>query len=156
MKVASVAPDNPSRGLPRIQAVYLLLDAETLTPKALLDGSVLTALRTPATTAVACDRLADPEARRLVVFGSGPQAVEHTVAMSRIRDLSDIRIIGRTPERTQPALKELADRGITASLGQAKDLGAADIIVCTTSASEPLFDHSLVRDVSPRCGDRLP
>ncbi|WP_120006780.1 ornithine cyclodeaminase family protein [Nesterenkonia muleiensis] len=146
VKIASVTPGNAARGLPRIQAVYLLLDADTLTPKALLDGSVLTALRTPATTAVACDRLAGPEAHRLVVFGSGPQAVEHTVALSRIRDLSDIRIIGRTPERTQPVLKELADRDITALTGQVEDVAEADIIVCATSAAEPLFDPELVRD----------
>lgn len=146
VKIASVAPGNPNKGLPRIQAVYMLMDAETLTPRALLDGSVLTALRTPATTAVACDNLAASEASSLVVFGSGPQAVEHVVALSRIRTLTDIRMIGRSPERTRPALDQLAAQGIEVYAGTPQDVGEADIVVCVTSAAEPLFDGLLVRD----------
>lgn len=146
VKIASVAPGNPAKGLPRIQALYLLMDAQTLTPRALIDGSVLTALRTPATTAVACDRLADRGASSLVVFGSGPQAIEHVVALQQIRPLRTIRLIGRSPERTGPALKELEARGIAAELGQTEDVAEADIIVCATSASEPFFDHGLIRD----------
>jgi ornithine cyclodeaminase len=57
VKLASVAPGNPGLGLPRIQAVYVLMDARTLTPRALVDGVALTSLRTPATSAVAADRL---------------------------------------------------------------------------------------------------
>lgn len=146
VKVASVAPENPSQGLPRIQALYLLMDAATLSPRMLVEGSVLTALRTPATTAVACDRLAAPEASRLVVFGSGPQAVEHVEAISRIRELEDIRLIGRTPERARPAVEELRGRGFDVSPGEAGVVGEADIIVCATSSAEPLFDHALIRD----------
>ena len=53
IKVASVSPGNPARGLPRIQAVYILMDAATLTPLAMLDGTVLTTVRTPAVSAYA-------------------------------------------------------------------------------------------------------
>lgn len=146
VKVASVAPLNPSRNLPRIQAVYMLMDAETLTPRLLIDGSVLTLLRTPATTAVACDRLAATDASSLVVFGSGPQAVEHVIALRAIRPLEEIRLVGRTPARTRLALEELDSRGVAAQLGTADDVRSADIVVCATSAAEPLFDHLLVRD----------
>ncbi|MGO2485532.1 MAG: ornithine cyclodeaminase family protein, partial [Glutamicibacter ardleyensis] len=45
IKVATVAPDNPGKGLPRIQANYILMDAETLSTQALLEGAMLTALR---------------------------------------------------------------------------------------------------------------
>src|SRR5680860_859610 len=58
VKLASIAPDNPARGLERIQAVYLLMDSETLTPIALFDGTALTTLRTPALSAVAVRHLA--------------------------------------------------------------------------------------------------
>lgn len=146
VKVASVAPGNPALGLPRIQAVYVLMDAATLTPRALVDGSELTGLRTPATSAVAVDRLAAPEASRLVVFGSGPQAIEHTIAISRIRDLADVRLIGRNPARTQPAVEQLRSRGLEATQGEVDDVADADIIVCATSASRSLFPGSLVRD----------
>ena len=47
VKVVTVAPDNPSRGLPRIQAAYLLFDRDTLALRAVLDGAALTTLRTP-------------------------------------------------------------------------------------------------------------
>lgn len=148
VKIASVAPGNPGRGLPRIQAIYLLLDAATLTPRALIEGSVLTALRTPATTAVACDRLASPEASRLVVFGSGPQAIEHVAAMARIRPLADIRLIGRNPERAHPALDKLRALNLRVNLGTPEDVKKADIVVCATSASQPLFDHAWIQDGS--------
>ncbi|NEC23729.1 ornithine cyclodeaminase family protein, partial [Streptomyces parvus] len=54
VKVATVAPGNPARGLRRINATYLLHDSATLTPVALLDGVALTALRTPAVSVAAC------------------------------------------------------------------------------------------------------
>ncbi|MDR2998696.1 MAG: ornithine cyclodeaminase family protein, partial [Microbacterium sp.] len=50
-KFATVAPGNPARGLERIQALYILLDGETLAPTAVLDGTALTSLRTPAMSA---------------------------------------------------------------------------------------------------------
>ncbi|WP_307851193.1 ornithine cyclodeaminase family protein [Nocardiopsis sp. MG754419] len=146
VKVASVAPDNPASGLPRIQAVYVLMDAATLTPRVFVDGVSLTSLRTPATSAVAADHLADPDASRLVVFGNGPQAVEHVVAMTRIRVPSSIRMVGRSPDRVAAAVAELASRGITAEAGTVADVADADLVVCATSSAEPLFDGSLVRD----------
>lgn len=146
VKIASVSPENPAKGLPRIQALYLLMDAETLTPRLLVDGSALTVIRTPATTAVAVDRLADADASRLVVFGSGPQAVDHVVAFSKIRDLTDIRLVGRNPERAAPAIDRLAELGIVASLGMADDVENADIVLCATSAKDPVFDGNLIAD----------
>ncbi|MEU3018875.1 ornithine cyclodeaminase family protein [Nocardiopsis sp. NPDC007018] len=146
VKVASVSPDNPARDLPRIQAVYMLMDARTLTPRLLVDGVALTSLRTPATSAVAVDRLAAADASRLVVFGSGPQAVEHVVAVAQVRTLTSVRMVGRTAHRVDAALRELAERGIVAEAGAGSDVPQADIVVCATSAKDPLFDGSLVRD----------
>lgn len=146
IKLAAVSPQNPERGLPRIQALYVVLDASTLRPKAVLDGSVLTALRTPAVTAAICNRVASPQASRLVVYGSGPQAIEHTVAMESIRNFDDIRLIGRTPERTQQAIMELDGRGVAAVAGSADDLPSADIVVCATSSADPLFEDRLISD----------
>src|SRR5687768_3161360 len=81
VKVSTVAPANPARGLPRIQGVYLLCDAETLTPVAVMDGGAITALRTPAVSAVAARYLVRGGARRLLVFGTGPQAARHVEAL---------------------------------------------------------------------------
>ncbi|MCH1883885.1 ornithine cyclodeaminase family protein [Agrococcus sp. ARC_14] len=146
VKIASVAPGNPERGLPRIQATYLLLDTETLSTVAIIDGVSLTALRTPAVSAVAVDGLAAPDAERLVVFGTGPQAIEHAIAMADVRTLSSIRIVGRSPSKVDAACAELRGRGIAAEPGRAADVAEADIVVCATSAEHPLFDGTLVRD----------
>ncbi|MFE1079644.1 ornithine cyclodeaminase family protein [Nocardiopsis alba] len=146
VKVASVAPGNPELGLPRIQATYVLMDARTLTPRLFVDGVSLTSLRTPATSAVAADHLTAPEASRLVVFGNGPQAVEHTVAMAGIREFTDIRLVGRTPHKVRAAIEELAGRGVTVEAGAATDVAEADLVVCATSSADPLFDGSMVRD----------
>ncbi|NDZ85202.1 ornithine cyclodeaminase family protein, partial [Streptomyces sp. SID10115] len=85
VKVATVTPGNADRGLPRIQGLYVLLDGETHTPLALLDGIALTSLRTPAVSGVAVRKLAVPDAGRLVVFGTGPQAWGHVEAVRAVR-----------------------------------------------------------------------
>lgn len=146
VKVASVAPGNPAQGLPRIQALYMLMDSATLTPRLCVEGSVLTALRTPATTAVACDRLAAADARSLVVFGSGPQAVEHVMALRAIRPIEQVTVVGRNSERGRLAVAALAERGVAASVGGAEAVAEADVVVCASSAAEPVLDASLVRD----------
>ncbi|RXZ44097.1 ornithine cyclodeaminase family protein, partial [Agromyces binzhouensis] len=98
-KLATVAPANPARGLERIQALYVLIDAETLAPVAVLDGTELTNLRTPAVSAAALDVVAEPDAATLVVFGTGPQGVRHVEAMRAIRPIERVRFVGRDPGR---------------------------------------------------------
>lgn len=77
VKIVGVAASNPEHGLPRIQALYALLDARTLAPVAILEGTALTTLRTAGQSALVVRALSRPEARRLVVFGAGPQAEAH-------------------------------------------------------------------------------
>src|SRR4051812_31110914 len=107
VKVTSVAPGNPARGLPRIQAVYVLLDAATLTPRLLIDGTALTTLRTPALSALAVRRLARPDAASLVVFGAGPQAWGHAHALATVRELRSVRIVGCDTDRAADLVRRL-------------------------------------------------
>ncbi|RMI42036.1 ornithine cyclodeaminase family protein [Streptomyces triticirhizae] len=144
VKVAGVAPGNPALGLPRIVASYLLLDAATLRPVALLDGSALTALRTPAVSAVAVDRLAVPEAGRLVVFGTGPQAWGHIEALRVVRPVESVGVVGRTPERAAELVRRCRDAGLAAEAVTAGAVADADLVACCTSAREPLFDGRAV------------
>lgn len=78
------------------------MDSATLTVQALMEGNVLTTLRTPAISAVAADYLATPDASKLVVFGTGPQALSHIEAFSKIRSFTDVVVCGRTPKRSTP------------------------------------------------------
>ncbi|MFD9127054.1 ornithine cyclodeaminase family protein [Kitasatospora sp. NPDC059571] len=146
VKIAAVAPGNPVRGLPRITGGYLLFDGPTLQPLALLDGAALTALRTPAVTALALHRLAPPDAGRLVLFGAGPQAHGHLAALAAVRPLRRVTVVARRPG---PA-RELADRarslGLDARTGGPEAVAEADLVVCCTTARTPLFDGRLVPD----------
>jgi ornithine cyclodeaminase/alanine dehydrogenase-like protein (mu-crystallin family) len=139
IKVAAVAPGNPARGLPRIQGTYLLLDAETLGPLAVLDGAELTTLRTAAVSALAVDVLATPTVSRLVVFGTGPQARGHIAAIRAVRPVDEVTVVGRAPDRALAFASSVDGRA-----GVVDDVGGADVVVCATTAREPLFDGALL------------
>lgn len=147
-KVASVSPGNPERGLPRIQAAYVLMDTQTLTPRAMLQGDGLTSLRTPAVSAVAADRLAAATPVKLVVFGSGPQALGHLEAFAAIRTFQDVVLVGRNADSVAAAVQFARDLGMPAREGVADDVREADVIVCATSSATPLFDGDLVADTA--------
>ncbi|WP_022887829.1 ornithine cyclodeaminase family protein [Agromyces italicus] len=145
-KLATVAPANPERGLERIQAVYIVLDAETLSPVALLDGTELTNLRTPAMSAAMLDLVAEPDASSLVVFGTGPQGLRHVEAMRAIRPIERVRFVGRDRGRVERAVAAFAASGLDVAVGSAGDVADADLVVCATTAREPLFDAALVHE----------
>ena len=115
-------------GEPRIQGVCVVFDATTLAPVALVDGIALTNVRTPAVSALAVRALAAPDARRLLVFGRGPQARGHVEAIRAVRPIEHVDMVGREGEDVEALV------------------AAADVICCATTAREPLFDGSLVAD----------
>ncbi|MGX5696108.1 ornithine cyclodeaminase family protein [Agromyces soli] len=145
-KLATVAPGNPEKGLERIQGVYLVLDGETLSPVAILDGTELTSLRTPAVSAAVLDLLAEPDASSLVVFGTGPQGVRHVEAMRAIRPVERVRFVGRDRARADAAVAAVAAPGLDVAVGTVDDVRHADLVVCATTARTPLFDARLVAD----------
>lgn len=138
-KLASVAPGNPDKGLPMIQGTYVLFDAATLTPSATVEGASLTAIRTPAVSALAADYLAPQKVKQLVVFGTGTQALHHVHAMLEIRDIPVIKMVGRSADLVEDAVATLREQGVEAQAGTAADVRDADLICCCTSAKEPLF-----------------
>ncbi|HZE31835.1 MAG TPA: ornithine cyclodeaminase family protein [Actinoallomurus sp.] len=140
VKIATVAPGN--RELPRIQGVYLLLDGGSLTPIALLDGVALTAIRTPAVSALAVRHLAAPDASHLVVFGTGPQAWGHVRALCAERPVERVTVVGRGG--TEGFVARCRASGLDASAGTPDAVGGADIVACCTTAREPLFPGGLV------------
>jgi len=146
VKLVSLAPGNPARGQPRVQGVFMLFDPVTLAPVALVDGIALTSLRTPAVSALAVRHLAAVDARVLVVFGSGPQAEGHVSAMRAVRPIDEIVIVGRDQARAEALVSRCREGGRHARSGSADDVARADIVVCATTAREPLFDGQLVRD----------
>ena len=114
VKLVTVQPDNPGRGLPTVQAIYVLFADATLAPVALVDGAELTALRTSAVSAVATRHLARPEAARLVVFGAGVQARAHVRAMLAVRPIADVTMVGRSSGSAAALVGELEAEGVVA------------------------------------------
>lgn len=152
IKVATVAPGNPDRGLPRVQGSYLLLDAATLGTVAVLDGIALTALRTPAVSVAAVlDRLrAGTTPLRVAVLGSGPQAHGHVAtladALAGRRALTSVTQLVRDPGGSRPIDGAHLVQVGTPAADDA--LRTADVVVCATSAREPLFGAALIADTA--------
>lgn len=146
VKLGTVAPGNPRLGLPRVNATYLLYDAVTLGISALMDGTALTTLRTPAVSAVAVKHLAVPDAQRLVVFGSGPQGWGHIEAIRAVRPIREVTVVGRDRDRAEALAARARFAGVTAHVGGADAVGKADVVACATTARVPLFDGSLLQD----------
>ncbi len=153
VKVVSIAPDNPAKGLPKIQGTYLLFDGKSLSPLAVMDGAELTLIRTPATTAMAIKHLlaADPRGARagsgtLVVFGAGPQAWRHIVALNDVAPPEKVYIVGRRPERVASLVESCASFGLSAEPATPDIVAEADVVICCTSSATPILDGALVRD----------
>ena len=139
-KLVTVAPEAPERTTPRVQGLYVLFDAETLAPAALIDGIALTTLRTSAVSALALRHLAAPGARRLVLFGTGPQAWGHVEAVRAVCPIERLHVFGRDRGRLAGFVERARAAGLGAGEGTPDDVADADVVCCCTTAGEPLFD----------------
>lgn len=140
VKIVTIAPANPSHGLPRIQAVYLLFDQETLALRAALDGTALTTLRTPAVSVAAVLKRLPDRPLRVAVIGAGPQATGHVATLAAVRSLEAVTYLVRDTTRTRLQAVRLG----SPQADQA--LRSAHVVVCATSARSPVFDSALVRN----------
>ena len=137
-KLVTVFPGNARRDLHTHQAVVMLFDADTGTPKAMLDGASITALRTAAGSALATRLLAREDASVLLIVGTGVQARSHAHAVSRVRRLKGLRVAGRDAKKADQLARSLGkELGIAAQgygIGAEAFHGAG--IICTTTHAE--------------------
>ncbi len=147
IKLVTVYPDNAERGLPAVAATYVLLDASTGSPRALLDGEELTLRRTGAASALASRYLSAPQASRLTMVGTGQLAPHLIESHARVRPITEVRIWGRRAERAQALAASLHGRAW--SVAAVDDLEAAvrwaDIVSCATLSHEPLVYGAWLR-----------
>lgn len=148
VKVATVAPGNAALSIPRIQGVYVLFDAKTLTPTAILDGSALTTLRTAAVSVAAARPFLERKQSPLnvVVYGTGPQGVAHVRSLLALESLGIQRVthVVRSLRAVENYPHVELRVCLSASVDEAKALQDADVVICATSAKEPLFDSSVL------------
>ncbi len=143
-KVVSVNVDNPSRGLPAIHAVVLVLDAASGQVRALMDGTWLTALRTGAVGGLAADLLSRPDASVVALFGAGVQARTQLEAVRCVRNVEEVRIVDpmrESAERLAADLVGLEARVVDDATEAVRD---ADIVVTATTSRMPVFPGSAI------------
>ena len=150
IKVVNIAAANAVRGLPGLHASYLLHDAATGVPLALIDGDELTARRTAATSALAASWLARTDARCLLIVGGGRVARLLPEAFRAVRGISHVAIWARALAQAETLAVEWRDAGFDAAAANDLDnaVAAADIVSCATLATAPLVRGRHLRDGS--------
>jgi ornithine cyclodeaminase/alanine dehydrogenase-like protein (mu-crystallin family) len=156
VKLVTVAAGNAALGLPRVQGIYVLLDGRTLTPVALVDGVALTALRTPAVSAVALRQLSGSGPVRLVVIGTGPQGYGHLEGVLAVRQVTGVTVAGRDRVKAERMALWCVQQGLPAAVVAGSDLPealeapirSADVVVCATSSRRPVFDSRWLADTA--------
>lgn len=147
VKVVTFFPGNAARNRPTINAGYLLFDGETGQMKAALDGDTMTARRTAAASALAADFLARPDAKHLVVAGTGQLSRAVAEAHAAVRGYERIQIWGRTADKARDVARQLADAGLPAE--PAEDLEtacrSADVISTVTASTRPIVKGAWLR-----------
>lgn len=149
IKVVSVYDENPDINLPRITATVLVLDPETGLPKAFMDGTSITAIRTGAGGGVAADLLARHNAKKVGLFGAGVQARAQLQAVMNVRDITCVNLISRTQSSAQQLASEIAtwDDAPEVNLTSTPQevVMDADIVICATTSATPLFDGNDIK-----------
>jgi alanine dehydrogenase len=136
-KLVTVFPDNSKLDLPSHHALVMLFDERTGVPLALMDGEVITEMRTSGSAALACDLLAPEDASVLTVIGAGVQAAGHLEAFRSLRPWTSIRLANRTVAHARALAESHPDVTVFESIEEA--VRGADVVACTTDAKEPLF-----------------
>jgi ornithine cyclodeaminase/alanine dehydrogenase-like protein (mu-crystallin family) len=135
-KLVTFYPGNASRGLPTHNASIVLFRADTGQPVAVLDGRLITEMRTAAVSAVATRALARPSANKLAILGSGVQARSHLDALRLVRDFTRVAVWSRNPDHARLFAEETG--AILASTAE-EATSDADIVLTVTSAAEPIL-----------------
>jgi len=141
VKLVTVMPGNASRNAATVQATYLLLERATGRMLAMLDGESLTLRRTAAASVLAARYLARPDARQLLIVGSGHLAGWMARAYHALRpELAQIAVWGRNPHASAALTRVLADEGLPMQVCEnlQKGVQAADIVCCVTTSHTPV------------------
>jgi ornithine cyclodeaminase/alanine dehydrogenase-like protein (mu-crystallin family) len=134
-KMVTFYPRNAALKKHTHMAMIQLFRSDTGEPLAVMDGRLITEMRTAAVSAVAVDRLALPDAAVLGILGSGVQARSHVQALSRMRRFREIRVWSRTEENARRFADEVGARVTTAE----EAVSGADVVLTLTSSPVPIL-----------------
>ena len=150
IKVVSLFPTNPRRGLAYIQAAVLVFDPETGQAIALLEGSSLTAIRTGAAGGAAIDLLARPDSKVAAIFGAGAQGRTQLEAACTARQIETAFIFDRNAGKAESLAAEIKSKGsvkqdIRLAHSAREAIETADIICTATTSAKPVFEDQHVK-----------
>jgi ornithine cyclodeaminase/alanine dehydrogenase-like protein (mu-crystallin family) len=135
LKAVTFYPSNVERGIPTHMATIFLVDPQTGTPLAIMDGRLITEMRTAAVSAVATKLLAPPDAKVLAILGSGVQAHSHVEALRLVKQFEEIRVWSPNREHAERFAKEIGATAVSAE----EAVRGADVIVTTTNSKTPVL-----------------
>jgi ornithine cyclodeaminase len=144
VKIVSLFPKNPARGLAYIQAAVLVLESDTGRAIAMLEGSTLTAIRTGAGSGAAIDLLARKDSKVAAIIGAGPQGRTQLEATCAAREIETVFIYNPTPAKAEAFAKDMAGynkipKDIRVTKNPKEAVEHADIICTATGSTIPVF-----------------
>src|SRR5512133_2182666 len=135
LKAVTFFPSNADRGIPTHMATIFLVEPQTGTPLAIMDGRLITEMRTAAVSAAATKLLAPPDAKVLAILGSGVQARSHVEALRLVRQFEEIRVWSPTIEHAKRFAQEIG----AAAMSAEEAVRDAGVIVTVTSSKTPVL-----------------
>ena len=141
LKAVTFYPSNTERGIPTHMATIFLVDPQTGAPLAIMDGRLITEMRTAAVSAVATKLLSPADSKILAILGSGVQARSHLEALRLVRQFEEVRVWSPTKEHADKFAIEIG--GTTMSAEEA--VRGADIIVTATSSKTSVLKGSWLK-----------
>ncbi len=142
VKVVTLFRGNAGTDVPTHQAVVLLFDRANGAPLAVLDGRLITEMRTAAGTAAIVRKLTSDEPKTVAILGNGVQARAHADALRSVRKIGELRLWARNPNHGRPVAEDLGADFLGDAAEAVRD---ADIVVCATSATEPVLKGAWLR-----------
>ena len=146
-KLVTFYPGNVALGKHTHMAMIELFRSDTGEPLAVMDGRLITEMRTAAVSAVAVDCLARRDAKVLGILGSGVQARSHVQALTRVRTFDDIRVWSRTETNARRFAAEVGARVTTAE----EAVRGADVVLTLTSSPEPILQGRWLKQDAVVC-----
>lgn len=134
-KIVTFYPPNAGKGIPTHMALIVLNDPQTGAPLAVMDGRLITEMRTAAVSAAATKLLAPKDAKVLAILGSGVQARSHVEALRLVRDFEEIRVWSQTKAHASEFANEIGGKATSAE----EAVRVADVVVTVTSSKTPVL-----------------
>ncbi len=140
-KIVTFYPANAKTNLPTHMATILLNDPQTGAPLAVMDGRLITEMRTAAVSAAATKLLAQPNAKILAILGSGVQARSHAEALRLVRQFEEIRVWSPNKPHAEQFAKEIGAKAMSAEAA----VRDADVVVTATSSRMSILRGAWLR-----------